>query len=102
MEAVILILSDARGVYIPRDFVTDNHGEIDSEHCAAWGIKEADAEVLKDPEHDQYWDAWECVLNYAKYTDNTGNVYTLHQDGDLWGVCYEKMTQAEREGFFFE
>lgn len=37
-NAVTLILSDARGIYIPSDFVTGNYNEIAWEHCKAWGL----------------------------------------------------------------
>ncbi|MFM7854170.1 MAG: hypothetical protein ACKO96_20170 [Flammeovirgaceae bacterium] len=102
MNAVILILSDARGIYIPRDFVCDNYNEIATEHCDKWGIKQEDREILQNPEHDYYWGAWNEVLNYAKFTTKDGSIYNLYQDGDLWGICYEKMTDEEKQNFDFE
>ena len=39
MDAVVLILSDARGVYIPRDFLTDNQNEIVSKQTKTSGSK---------------------------------------------------------------
>lgn len=102
MDAVILILSDARGHYIPRDFVSDDWNELAIEHCRAWNIKPDDAEVLLNPEHEWYWETWDSVLNYASYTDEAGNVYRLYQDGNLWGICYEKMTDEEKQNFGFE
>lgn len=102
MDTVILILSDARGIYIPRDFVTDAYNEIAHEHCDKWGIKQEDREILQNPEHEYYWETWDSVLNYAKYTADNGDVYTLHQDGDLWGICYDKMTAEEKDNFGFE
>lgn len=102
MQAVILILSDARGVYIPRDFVVDNWNEIAEEHCDKWGIKQEDREILADPEHEHYWYAWDDVLGYAKFTSDNGDVYTLYQNGDLWGICFDKMTAEEKDNFGFE
>lgn len=102
MDAVILILSDARGIYIPRDFVIDEYKEIAHEHCDKWGITQEDREILQNPDHEHYWETWDCVLNYAKYTADNGDVYTLHQDGDLWGICYDKMTAEEKNNFGFE
>ena len=102
MDAVILILSDARGVYIPSDFVTDAYNEIAEEHCEKWGIKQRDREILKDPDNAYYWETWDDVMNYAKFTTENGEVYTLYQDGDLWGLCYDKMTTEEKQNFGFE
>lgn len=99
-DAVTLILSDARGIYIPRDFVTDKYNEIAVDHCAAWGISEEDAEILASgPDHEYYWETWEDVLSYAQYTDEEGNKYFLSQDGDLWAFCYDRMTDEEKSNF---
>jgi len=99
-DAVTLILSDARGVYIPRDFATDNYNEIAVDHCAAWGISKEDASILASgPDHEFYWETWDDVLNYAKYTDEKGNEYCLSQDGDLWALCYDRMTDEEKRNF---
>lgn len=101
MEAIVLILSDARGIYIPRDFVCDDYNEIDVDHCEAWGIKLEDAAILQNPDNDGYWDAWNNVLSYAEYNHN-GDIYRLMQDGDLWAYCYEKMTIEEKRNFGFD
>ena len=105
MKAIILILSDARGIYIPRDFLTDSDNEIDVDHCAAWGLTSDNFQhwmLATEPDSEGYWDAWQWVLDNAKFTDDKGNVYRLHQDGDLWGICFEQMTDEEKENFGFE
>lgn len=102
MKALILILLDTRGIYIPRDFVCDDWNEIDHEHCEAWGVKTKDAEILQNPDNEGYWDTWNNVLNYAEFTDSEGNKFKLYQDGDLWGICYDKMTNEEKENFGFD
>jgi hypothetical protein len=106
MQAVNLILSDARGVYIPRDFVTDNFNEIAWDHCKAWGLTESNFDHWKEcaePEHEHYWEAWDWVLSHAKFHDaETGDVFTLWQDGDLWGLCLERMTEEEKHNFGFD
>ena len=105
-SAVTLILSDARGIYIPRDFVTEAHSDdIAVEHCAAWGLDDDNREwwnSCTDPEADFYWEGWEWILANAKFTDCEGNIYTLYQEGDLWAICHERMTNAERENFGFD
>jgi len=105
MNSVILLLSDARGVYIPRDFLTHGLGEIDSDRCAAWGLTETNREWWEDaasPDSEFYWDAWEWILNNARYIDSAGNVYNLYQDGDLWALCYDRMTPEEKQNFGFD
>lgn len=102
MDAIIHILSDARGVYIPRDFLTDQYNEVDHEHCAAWGLTEANEAWWRDaidPDSEGYWEAWAWICDHARFTTDNGDVYRLHQDGDLWGICYERMTAEERANF---
>lgn len=102
-DAVTLILSDARGVYIPRDFVTDTYNKVDVDHCKAWNITQEDAEILASgPDHEYYWGTWDDVLNHACYTDDKGNKYFLSQDGDLWAFCYERMTEEEKSNFWMD
>ena len=76
-----LFLDSARGIYIPRDFA-------DAIDIADWtGINPEDLEVLRaGPDAEDYWDAWQSVLDYAETKD--GRV--LHQDGDLWLVARDK------------
>ena len=102
LPAVTLILSDAHGVYIPRDFVCDDYNELAKEYCEAWHIRPGDAEILQNPEHEFYWGTWDDVLQYAYFEDAEGNRYTLHQDGDLWGLCVSRMTDEEKRNFGFD
>ena len=95
-DGLKLLLTDARGVYIPINFA----------QCfdrKAWGLTKTDLIPLKKgPEHEWYWDAWDAVLNKAEFTCGEGHKWTLHQDGDLWAVCPELMTNEEYEEFFGE
>lgn len=92
---ISLLLSDARGQYIPRDFVTDFD-------LTLWeGIDPNDAEICTAPEHEWYWEAWNNILRDATYTDPDGRVFTLYQDGDLWALCLEEMTEEEKKNFGF-
>ena len=96
MQNISLLLSDARGIYIPRDFV-------EGFDLTKWqGITPEDAETLKNPDDEWYWEAWQNVLNSARYTHTDGRVFSLYQDGDLWAICYDKMTDEEKKNFGFE
>jgi len=95
LPAVSLLLSEARGIYIPRDFASDFD-------LTLWqGLENIDLEDLENPENDYYWGAWNDVLNSAEFHEN-GYVWRLHQDGDLWAYCFELMTQEEKQNFGFE
>lgn len=96
MENVNLLLSDARGVFIPRDFV-------EGFDLTKWeGIKHDDAEICKNPDHDWYWEAWETILSNAQYVHTDGRVFHLYQDGDLWALCYDSMSEEEKRNFGIE
>ena len=83
-----LLLSDVRGVYIPRDFA-------EGFDLKAWHI-DFDVSALSDPEGEFYWDTWERVVSSAFLLDAEGNCFTLHQDGDLWAICPELMINIEK------
>lgn len=105
MQSIILILSDARGVYIPRDFICDDNNQIATEHCQSWGLNEKNKYCWEDaasPESEHYWEAWYWVLDNAKYITKDGDVYRLYQDGDLFSICYENMTEEEKYNFLGE
>ena len=91
-----LLLSDSRGTYIPRDFVE----EFDLTKFS--NIDPDDVAILHDPDHPDYWDAWDNVLQYATHTDEHGFKWYLWQDGDLWMICDELMTDEEYHDFFGE
>ena len=103
MSGLSLLLLDARGIYIPRDFVTgcaieckeeDRQAAIDGK---AWqGINAADVISCMNPEDEYYWEAWDSILSNVYWIDENGNRWQLHQDGDLWAYCEELMTDEEK------
>ena len=103
-NTAVLILSSDRGIYIPRDFLTNDYEEVDMEYCAAWGLTEENKEHWIDainPDSEYYWDAWEWVLDNAVWRED-GSVFKLYHDGDLWALCYERMTDEEKKNFGFD
>ena len=79
---MMLWLSDARGIYIPRDFANSF-----SDLATITGIEPDDLEILKaGPDHEWYWEAWENVCKNAVITDDKGNAFHVYQDGDCWLV----------------
>ena len=97
LDAVELLLSDARGQHIPRDFV-------ECFNLADWGIDPeswAAQTCAAGPEEEGYWDAWDTILNNAEYKEGA-HVWRLHQDGDLWALCDELMSDEEKSNFGFD
>ena len=78
-----LWLSDARGIYIPRDFATSFADRAKS----VSGVSDNDwAELEAGPDHEWYWEAWVKVCANAVVTEDNGDRYTVYQDGDCWLV----------------
>ena len=80
---MLLWLSDARGICIPRDFAAsfaDRAKSVSGVSDEDWSILEA------GPDHEWYWEAWAKVCDNAKVTDDKGNAYFVYQDGDCWLV----------------
>lgn len=93
-NAVEILLIDARGVDIPRDFCDFA--------LSLWsGIDNIKLSDLENPENEFYWDTWQIILDNAEF-HHSGNVWRLHQDGDLFAYCFELMTREEKENFGFD
>ena len=91
----MLWLSDARGIYIPRDFVSSF-----ANLASLSGVSDEDKAILEaGPDHEWYWEAWDDVLNNATVTDDKGNVFTVYQDGDCW-LIPEGMEWSDENEFF--
>jgi len=93
---MLLWLSDARGIYIPRDFATsfaDRAKNVSGVSDENWAILEA------GPDHEHYWEAWQEVEQNAVITDDNGVKFRIHQDGDCWLVP-ESMEWSDEEGTF--
>ena len=105
LPAVSFLLDSARGVYIPQNFCSDfdltkwqGIAKIDVETILS---KDDDDNLLSPYDIEGYWDAWESILNSARYIES-GNIWYLHQDGDLFAMCYDLMSNEERQGFDME
>ena len=78
-----LILSSARGIYIPRDFATDYGPYV--KDCEKWA---GNLEILErgPDDNEWYWDEWYRVLDNAVLVDTDGREFTLFTgiDGDIF------------------
>lgn len=93
--AVILFCDGSSGVYIPQRFAA----EIMQQYLS--GVSQDDLNELADPDGEYYWETWERVCNNAVVTYD-GDEYRLHQSDDLWLICYERMTDEERQNLGFD
>lgn len=76
-----ILLSDARGIYIPANF-------IECFDFKQWGISESDSIELNNPDNEFYWDTWDMVLSNAYFIDDNGKKWYLYQEGDLFAISY--------------
>lgn len=94
MKAIRLLVDSNQGVYVPKTFAT---------HCKEWGWQGVSDEdlacLIEGPIPDLYWETWDDVLGKAFLMDGDKR-YTLHQDGDLWAVCGDLMSNEEYANFF--
>lgn len=94
LSNIEFLLSDARGIFIPRDFYQGFD-------LNKWHLKPSELKALDDPENDNYWDVWERVLNTA-YFEADGKKYNLYQGGDLLAIAYDHLTDEEKDNLGFE
>jgi len=99
MRGTELLFSDRNGVYIPKMYA-----EMVNDYLHLWeSVSREDIDLLlKGPEEESYWDVWNDVVQWARYTDEEGKVWRLHQDGDLFAYCDERMSDEEYFNFWGE
>lgn len=101
----ILLLSDARGQYIPRDFAR----EVIRENITGVSQEDLDTLALGPPggcdseegASEHYWDIWTDVCDKARVRDEKkGITYTVYQDGDCW-LIDEKAEFCEHDDTYY-
>lgn len=95
---MILWLSDARGVFIPRDFAqsfTNRSAVVEGVTDEQWAILEAGP----SSENDWYCETWTEVCDSAIITDEYNAKYRIYQDGDCWLVPVGMEWDEENETY---
>lgn len=95
-KGIRIIADSARGIYIPQhaaESLVETWQGFDSEQRAI---------LMQGPESESYWDVWQEVLDAATWQDMDSHIWRLYQDGDLFAICPERMTDSEYESFFGE
>lgn len=80
-----LLITDSAGVYMPQ--IACQKLDICFENCQE-DSKSICLEGPKKYSDEDYWEAWDDVLNYG-----TINGKSLHQNGDLWLIDYDKRSE---------
>lgn len=76
---VQLLLSDARGIYLPQDFAT-------SFVVRESSLDDAMTICAAGPDHADYCDAWMEILENGTVEGESGAIWCLHHDGDLFAI----------------
>lgn len=85
-----LLLDGNRGIYIPQTFAKT----IDLTKVIPYEGMDYDIQTCLDgPDNDEYWEAWDNVIDELKFTDGS----TLYQDGDLWAIADGETIPDETE-----
>ena len=96
MENVKCIVDGTNGVFVPMVFAqTVNRALLSGVTAETLDYLAQNSSV----EDDGFWDAWDSVLNNARITHN-GKIYHLHQDGDLFIIDWDNLTDDESEAFW--
>ena len=95
MQNIECIVDGAHGVYVPMVFAqTVNRALLSGVAVETLDYLAKEGSV----EDDGFWDAWDSVLNNARITHN-GKIYHLHQDGDLFAIDWDNLSDDEFEAF---
>jgi len=96
LSNIALLLADNRGTYIPQHFAEDFD-------MAEWHVSDDDAAILRaGHDGDLYWETWDHVLDTAYFLADDGRIYSLYQDGALFAIAYDALTDDEYREFFGE
>lgn len=96
--AVILFCDSVSGVFIPQRFAN----EIDRQYVKGISSEYLDFLAnadLNDPDDlENYWQVWDKVLQQCTI-EKDGDCWALFQDGYLWLLDYNRMTEEEKDNF---
>lgn len=94
---VHIVCDSHHGQYLPQVYATNC-----AEFLEAGGITKEYIKTLQDgPDCEWYWETWETMINNFKIKVD-GKTFTLYQDGDLFLVALDSMSDREKLEFFGE
>ena len=80
MENMFCIIDSNRGIYIPQQFA-----KIWGDSVQSGMDEEQKTILLAGPDHLEYWDVWEEVVNEVVFLFDSEK-HNLYEDGDLFAV----------------
>ena len=103
-----LLVSDAHGIHIPSIFASTVSNVCDTEGEELKGEMLVDMSLIKNPDNEMYWEAWDNVLENVYVYEEANNsmgfeLYSLHHNGDLWAIKVDdldKLNSRETERFW--
>ena len=98
MRNIECIIDSRHGVFVPVVFAQTINRALLS------GVSAETLDYLAKEgslEDDGFWEEWDSVLNNARITHN-GKIYHLHQDGDLFAIDWDNLTDKEYESLGLE
>ena len=98
MQNIECIVDSRHGVFVPMVFAQTVNRSLLSGVSGETLDYLAKEESVEDVD---FWDVWDSVLNNARITHN-GKIYHLHQDGDLFAIDWDNLTEDESEAFGLE
>lgn len=86
-DMCVCLIGDQHGIYIPQIFAEEPDWWEKFNLPTGPGSAEMRTELTSGPDNEYYWDTWTQVLDSAWHEDpETGLVWRLYQDGDLFMV----------------
>lgn len=80
-----LLVLDSHGVYIPKSFCEGYKNYITNFEK----VKDDFDICIQGPNHEDYWEAWDSMLNNVEFTNDHGDKLTigyLPECSDLWAI----------------
>lgn len=80
-----LLVDDHHGIYIAQIFCESYSAYITNMS----EVKEDFDICLQGPDHEEYWDAWDNLIDNVQFTNDRNEKYTicnLEESGDLWAI----------------
>ena len=79
-EKTAVMIDGQYGVYIPQMFASSY---LEDQRWIGASLDDVN-NLVSGPDHPEYWEAWEHVLDKAHYMDKDGRDWKLWQEGDLF------------------
>lgn len=92
-ENAILVADSHHGIYIPKlvaEEIITGYLKVKNKEDILWELSE-----LGDPENENYWEAWEDLMNQVILTGLKGKEYYLYQDEDVWAIPVGESAYAD-------